>query len=208
MPTRFDAQTTPDEFWACHRLLNALLPAHRLRALLSAAGSPSGVFALSQERLVQDPAVALTAKQAERLREAAREPLPPKLPELASEMGIWVIQIDDPDYPRHLTPFTDAPPLLFVRGDLNGDDGNAVAIVGSRRATNYGFEQAGRFARVFAEHGLTLISGGAIGIDTAEANGQDTEQFRPLRASCVLLIGYQVRPLALCITLMRLSRYT
>ena len=159
-----------DGFWACLRLAMAELPPHRLRALLETAASPVEALSLPAAQ-VRGPGIGLTEKQAGRLAEAARCPIPPKLRERAEEFGVTVATFRDPAYPANLLPLTDAPPLLFVRGALQPDDKFSVAMVGSRRATLYGHKQSERFARAFAERGLVVVSGGAAGIDTAAHRG-------------------------------------
>ena len=77
--------------------------------------------------------------------------------------------LSDADYPELLRASPDPPELLFVRGELAADPEPAVAIVGSRRATAYGCLQAGALAVALAERGVTIVSGGARGID-AEAH--------------------------------------
>lgn len=87
----------------------------------------------------------------------------------AQARSIRFVMRSDPDYPELLRPLPDAPPLLYVRGmfDTAGADRYALAVVGSRACTHYGMEQAGRFASVLASSGITIVSGGARGIDTA-----------------------------------------
>lgn len=76
-----------------------------------------------------------------------------------------------PEFPRTLRDIPAAPPVLFMRGNLRESDKIAVGIVGSRRATPYGRTVAQRFARELAEYGIMVVSGGAIGIDTAAHQG-------------------------------------
>jgi DNA processing protein len=79
--------------------------------------------------------------------------------------------LDDGDYPLLLKQIPDPPPVLYVRGQFQPRDLHAVALVGSRRASHYGREQAGRFAALLGGAGVTVISGGARGVDSAAHRG-------------------------------------
>jgi DNA processing protein len=82
------------------------------------------------------------------------------------ERDVGLVLIDDNDYPPLLRSIADAPAALWVRGALEASrDRLSIAIVGSRKCTAYGREQAGRFASLLAQSGLTVVSGGALGID-------------------------------------------
>lgn len=86
---------------------------------------------------------------------------------LLSKWGGRVLGIDDEDYPLSLRHIIDPPPLLYVRGQLRREDALALAVVGARRCTHYGREQADRLATLCAQMGLCIVSGGAYGIDAA-----------------------------------------
>ena len=64
-----------------------------------------------------------------------------------------------PDYPCLLNELNDAPPILFAQGTVEPKDQLAVAMVGTRHATNYGLKQAHRFAFALAQAGVTVVSG-------------------------------------------------
>lgn len=87
--------------------------------------------------------------------------------QLVEQHGVQLIGIDDPRYPKSLKWINDPPPILYVRGELTEEDALAIAIVGARKCTRYGREMADRFAAGCSQLGLTIISGGAYGIDTA-----------------------------------------
>ena len=61
--------------------------------------------------------------------------------------------------------------MLYVKGELTAKDKNAVAMVGSRSTTHYGIETARKLAYQLAYVGVTVVSGGARGIDTAAHQG-------------------------------------
>jgi len=77
----------------------------------------------------------------------------------------------DPRYPQSLRELHDAPPLLFVQGDLDLLSTPQLAIVGSRNPTAGGRDNAREFAASFARAGITVTSGLAIGIDGAAHEG-------------------------------------
>jgi DNA processing protein len=81
--------------------------------------------------------------------------------------GATLLSLADEAYPRLLRHIPDPPPLLWVRGQWREDDALAVAIVGARKCSHYGREQAERFAASCAQSGLCIVSGGAYGIDAA-----------------------------------------
>ena len=81
-----------------------------------------------------------------------------------------VIQSDD-NYPELLKQIYDPPTVLYVKGDLLEKDKNCVAIVGSRLTTHYGTETARKLAYQLAYIGVTIVSGGARGIDSAGHQG-------------------------------------
>jgi DNA processing protein len=81
--------------------------------------------------------------------------------------GIRVVTVLDEDYPTNLRQIYNRPPFLFIRGDLRDQDNHAVAVVGTRRASETGLEQARRFAAELARNDVTVLSGLARGIDGA-----------------------------------------
>lgn len=87
------------------------------------------------------------------------------------ESNVTLICQDDAQYPVVLKVIPDPPPVLFIRGTLEPRDLNAVGIVGSRRCSIYGREQAERFGALLAQAGVTVISGGARGVDSAAHRG-------------------------------------
>ncbi|MBU0573431.1 MAG: DNA-processing protein DprA [Candidatus Margulisbacteria bacterium] len=80
------------------------------------------------------------------------------------------VKPEDPSYPENLTNIHN-PPDIYVKGEILEKDKRAVAIVGTRRATNYGLETAYSFAKQLASLGFTIVSGLAEGIDTQAHRG-------------------------------------
>lgn len=141
--------------------------------LIEALGSPAEVLKSSPARLASVKGIGQTiaARAAEGLKHS--EALAQQELALAAKLGATLVGITEPTYPEPLRTIPDPPPILYVRGQLATADQPlwGVAIVGSRRCSHYGIEQAERFAGVLASAGLTIVSGGARGIDTAAHRG-------------------------------------
>lgn len=90
-----------------------------------------------------------------------------KIRDALDRSGISAAIPGDETFPEQLLGLQDVPELLFYRGLLHKLEPRAIAMVGSRRETRYGREQAFKIARDLAEHGVTVVSGLARGIDTA-----------------------------------------
>jgi DNA processing protein len=97
-----------------------------------------------------------------------------------SDFGCHVVTPDEELYPELLRQIYDPPIVLYVKGSLSARDKNSVALVGSRRATHYGLETARRLAYQLAYVGVTVVSGGARGIDTAAHHGALTAKGRTI----------------------------
>jgi len=147
-----------------------------LRVLLARGVGPATLSKLrtrfeSDEKIVGAPAARLSDLEgigpdtAEAIRRAIDQGDPEAERAAMADAGVRMILLGDDDYPALLAAIPRAPAALWVRGRLEPGDRLSVAIVGSRRCTGYGREQAGRFAALLAESGLTIVSGGALGID-------------------------------------------
>src|ERR1017187_10483659 len=88
-----------------------------------------------------------------------------------SDFGCHALIQSDGDYPEMLRQIYDPPLVLYVKGALTAKDRSAVAMVGSRMTTHYGLETARKLAYQLAYVGVTVVSGGARGIDTAAHQG-------------------------------------
>lgn len=86
---------------------------------------------------------------------------------LLEEKGIRVLFFTDKDYPNRLRKLSDAPPLLFYKGNADLNAEKIVAVVGTRIPSDYGREVTAQLIRQLARPGLLIISGLALGIDTA-----------------------------------------
>lgn len=110
--------------------------------------------------------VAAPDASAEPLRERARAALA-----RAASRAVAAIPWGDPRYPPLLAAIPDPPLVLWVEGDPECLGRPAVAIVGSRGASPYGLEAAGRLAGELAGAGMTIVSGLARGVDSAAHRG-------------------------------------
>lgn len=154
-----------------------LLPgqSRRLNDILKICGTPRAAFAASFHDLVP----VFGKKQAQEVVKR-RDAL-----DIGSELsklkraGVNFVTLADDDYPALLREIFDPPAALFFRGELQPGE-TAVAVVGTRRCSNYGRMVAERLGMELAEVGISVVSGLARGIDAAAHRGTLAGGGRPV----------------------------
>lgn len=88
-------------------------------------------------------------------------------------MGITAISVQDGDFPRRLLEIgEDCPAVIYCLGNLELlKKEQAVAIIGARACDKTGFNAASNLAKRYAEDGNVIVSGLALGCDTAAHRG-------------------------------------
>ncbi len=129
------------------------------------------VLALGDEELI----VALAGDDGAELRASLYALDFAKLRARTRQAGLESICRCDPAYPRRLGDLRNPPAALHIAGGLDrfleAVAGEPVAIVGSRRASPYGLDVARSLGRGLAAAGLTVLSGMALGVDSAAHAG-------------------------------------
>jgi DNA processing protein len=178
-----------DELAAWLRLaLTPGLGAQSARKLLAAFGLPHSVF--------QQDATALgQVVDGARVEAIGREP-----PGLAAQLDstlAWleqdparreVLTLGDVAYPAALLAMEDPPLMLYRMGMLASAPPRALSVVGSRNPTPQGLQNARRFSRAFAEAGVTVVSGMALGVDGAAHEGA-LEGAAPDAVATIAVVG-------------------
>lgn len=136
--------------------------------LLDRFGDIESIFNASPEEIASIPRISLSTAQD--LLSTPFEKLEAELLSLNDE-GIDVLTWDDDRYPDNLLALNDAPGVLFSRGSILPADSQAVGIVGTRQPSEQAVNFAQTLGRELAERGLTVISGLAVGVDTAAHQG-------------------------------------
>ena len=91
--------------------------------------------------------------------------------EAVERAGAALVTLDDQAYPALLRQLPDRPLLLYARGQLPYEDEKCFAIVGTRKASKYGWDVAHKMASQLASQGIAIVSGLAHGIDAAAHRG-------------------------------------
>lgn len=136
-----------------------------VRNLIAYCGSPEAVFAASKGKLLRTPGVG--NETVARLQNVANLERAEKELAYCEKQGIDILTYLDKDYPQALKYIHNAPLVLFKKGEIDLNQQPAIAIVGTRKATDYGHWMAEVFARFFAEKGINVVSGMAYGVDIA-----------------------------------------
>jgi DNA processing protein len=143
------------------------LGGQRFRSLLSTFGLPTNVLNATRSQLCRVVPDALAAGILKRDSGSEVE----KALQWAAQPEHKVLTLADTEYPKQLLEIADPPALLYVGGNAKLLSSRALAVVGSRNATPQGLKNAQSFARAFSEAGLVIVSGLAIGVDSAAHRG-------------------------------------
>jgi DNA processing protein len=142
----------------------SVLGARRISRLVNAFGTAQKAFIATADELV---ACGLPAKVVAVMDEERKIVDPVKVHERIRSLGIDALVLSDVRYPTLLKEIYDPPAVLFYQGNLDALSAPSVALVGSRKATQYGRTTAHKLGAELASLGITVISGMARGIDTA-----------------------------------------
>jgi DNA processing protein len=141
---------------------------HLSKRLIKRFDSPQNVFRSSEKELL-----AVEGMTAGRVAAIKRHKISDRVKaerERLADSRFHLVTLTDPAYPKLLRQIPDPPLFLYVYGEL--DDGvEKIAVVGSRNATDYGLHAAADLSADLTILGLAIVSGMAIGIDTAAHEG-------------------------------------
>lgn len=121
------------------------------------------IFDFDRDKFVKDGILSL--KDCDRIKNSLDLNKLREYKDFYDSTGCKILSFDDDDYPRRLRNIEDAPQILYVRGELKKEDDYAIAIVGSRKLSDYGRESASFISREIANLGITVVSGMADGAD-------------------------------------------
>ncbi len=138
------------------------------KRLLDCFQSPDAIFNASSHDLLQVEGMSqglVSAIRHQKISDQIKREI-----DLVSRKNYKIITLSDPDYPTLLLQIPDPPPYLYVYGCLEIDTRN-ISVVGSRNATAYGISTTQRLCTGLAYRKITIVSGMALGIDTAAHQG-------------------------------------
>ncbi|MFP4136438.1 MAG: DNA-processing protein DprA [Candidatus Acetothermia bacterium] len=150
------------KYWLGINMNSAITP-QRFHLLLNHFSSVEKIWNASREELESVEGFGGAAEKFcnQRDEEDLKEEL-----EKCRERNLEVLTLDDTRYPDSLRTIDKPPPVLYVKGDYQEEDQLGIAMVGTRKNTNYGKKVAKDLAAQLAREGFTLVSGMARGIDT------------------------------------------
>ncbi|MCC5931352.1 MAG: DNA-processing protein DprA [Cyclobacteriaceae bacterium] len=133
------------------------------KTLLSYCGSASAIFHSNNSKLNKIPGIGSFTLGSIRAFNAFDEAADDV--KRCEELGVEILFLTDPRYPRRLRQIADAPIVIFHKGNTNLNPVKSVAIVGTRSATSYGRDCVARLIQDLSVHKPLIVSGLAYGID-------------------------------------------
>jgi DNA processing protein len=167
--------TTHETTLAYLTLLSAKgLGPRRIKMLLEHFGSALSILEADKQALSAVEGFGEVTVRA--IEEAKKNEWAAKEIEHAEKLNIQLVHFESENYPHILKQIYDPPPLLYVRGELPTRE-RAIGIVGTRDASDYALKFTETLARDLTNANVTVVSGLALGIDSAAHRGAvSTEQ--------------------------------
>lgn len=137
----------------------------RVRRMLEQFQKPENILKAGKKELSRVPGIG--SEMAGKIADWENQIDLPEEKRRIADHGIELVTLNDDHYPPALREIHDPPFLLYIKGNILPRDLHAIGVVGSRRTTHYGKEQARKLSFQLARAGLTIVSGLARGIDTA-----------------------------------------
>lgn len=141
----------------------------RVRAMAEVLGSVAAIFDASDTDLRAVDGVGPVLARSILEQRARLDPAEEEAK--AHRRGVQLLTPVDQEYPESLRDIHDPPLALYVQGHLRPTDKQSVAVVGTRHPTHYGIECAQKLSFGIAKAGLCVLSGLALGVDTAAHEG-------------------------------------
>jgi len=132
--------------------------------LMERFGSPAAVFSAPKSALVETEGIGSAA--AAHIHSFDRHGFVSDQIRFMETCGATLLTRSSEEYPKLLNTFRSAPPVLFVRGDPTVFGMPTVAVVGTRRPTDYGIKMTRMLVSGMIEAGMCVVSGMAVGIDS------------------------------------------
>jgi DNA processing protein len=137
---------------------------YRIRSLVGHFGSPKTILQAKPKDLIQVDGI--DEKIAYCISSKVDKKFADEQLNKIQKYKVQIVSYWDSEYPKLLKKIYDPPVLIYVKGRIEDDDQNRIAIVGTRSPTNYGNTIACRISDDLAKNGITIVSGMARGIDT------------------------------------------
>jgi DNA processing protein len=134
-----------------------------IRQLVNYSGSAEKVFKTPKGKLLRIPGVGDVTAESIRTGKPFEEA--EKECRKAEKDSVKLLFFTDDDYPSRLRQASDAPSLLYAKGNVNFENPKCIGIVGTRQATAYGRERVEDLINGLVSHQALIISGLAYGID-------------------------------------------
>ena len=149
-------------YWIAFNVFEGIGPL-RFGALLKYFGTAKKAWEASTEELLE---IGLGERLTEKFGKFREEFDIDKYLRSLKELRVEVLTLKDKRYPKLLRQIPTAPPVLYLKGEILAEDKKAIAVVGTRKVTNYGRQVTQILSKDLVEQGFTIVSGMARGVDS------------------------------------------